>query len=162
LLHPKARRPLKRWSSYEDLQQLSHEERSGKSSCCGKSATADTLFPREEYEKYEEYEEHKRIENVSKNQSDLMVRRSSKTSQYELHYFNSSHMLTVLNEKPKFDAKSLLRTIKINSPISLALQITKIDKQCFQQLKSAQLFSCMIGGHDLNQVSSYLTFKLIV
>jgi hypothetical protein len=74
---------------------------------------------------------------------------------YELKCFksySSPESAKDSSEKFKIDAKALMRSIKVKSPTTLALQISKIDRECFLRLKSDQIFYCMIGGQDSNEV----------
>lgn len=159
LLYPKAKKPLKKWNSFEDLQQLSHEKQSfeNKSDAKLSASTDDTLFVKQEFKRLE-------IHSNNKSQSDLTVKKLNKTTDdsYELKCFrsySSPELEKDSSEKINFNAKSLMRSIKVKSPITLALQISKIDRECFLRLKSDQIFYCMIGGQDSNEVRFYLNLK---
>ncbi len=152
LLCPRAQKPLKKWNSFEDLQQLSHEKQSFQNKSYAKlsASTDDTLFAKQEFKRLETY-------SNNKSQSDLTVKKLNKITDdsYELKCFksySSPESAKDSSEKFKIDAKALMRSIKVKSPTTLALQISKIDRECFLRLKSDQIFYCMIGGQDSNEV----------
>ncbi len=159
LLYPRAQKPLKKWNSFEDLQQLSHEKQSfqNKSNAKLSASTDETLFAKQEFKRLE-------INSNNKSQSDLTINKLNKTTDdsYELKCFKSYSSLESAedsSEKFNINAKALMRSIKVKSPVTLALQISKIDRECFLRLKRDQIFYCMIGGQDSNEVRFLSHFK---
>lgn len=48
------------------------------------------------------------------------------------------------NKKSKYDAKALIRTIKIESPMSMALQISRIEKELLLNLPSEEIMQLVV------------------
>ena len=146
----KDNKPLKRWNSYEDLNCLKRKTRgtNGVRGVGALFATDDTLFARQKFD----LKERKLSYDYSRKSSD----RSLDNNELILLEPISSPLFVKtwsLVEKPiRIEAKSLLKNIRANSPLSLALYVTEIDKQYFLRLKDKQLFDCMLGECDLNQV----------
>ncbi|CAG2104339.1 unnamed protein product [Medioppia subpectinata] len=151
-------KPLKRWNSYEDLYALNRPTQCTDNALNPLVFTEDTLFARHEFN---EFESQVTTNGKKRKASETSVDSLDKTT-YEtivLQPISNPQFVKRVNslvQKRRFEAKRLLANIRANSPQSLALYITEIDKQYYLRLKDSQLYHCMAGECRVNQVACIL------
>ena len=151
----KSYKPLKRWNSYEDIQGLAQPRTWTNTSV---SSDDQTFCPRDS-SKPTPIATAKHMDSHRKGSAD---------STKELTILGPiSSPVVFQNQIPtqkrsvRVSAKSLLANIRAPSPLSLALYLTKVDKQYMMRLKDYQIFNCMIGDMDFdNQVEFEFDFDL--
>ncbi|RWS10839.1 Ral guanine nucleotide dissociation stimulator-like 1 [Dinothrombium tinctorium] len=156
MLTPNVKLPLRRYCSDIDLSKSRHDKKIKRKHHRQRRAS---LLNLDEVAYVDE-----NIKNAKNEKQKMIKRNDSKQSSKRQPQFNANTFeLNELNRKqsdnnhsqklssPRTQAKNLICTIRLDNPISVAIQLTHTDKELFLQLKPTEVFCVVIGKQKLLQ-----------